>query len=47
VRVEAGAAVPFVRDTYEFTGPDGARHDVFRTAAAIPLGRLALEFRAP
>ena len=47
LRLEAGAAFPVARATYEFTAADGLPHDVFRTAAVVPLGRLGIEFRAP
>jgi hypothetical protein len=46
-RLEAGVGLPIARDSYEFTGSDGAPHVVFRTAPLVPLGRLAVEFRAP
>ncbi len=47
VRLEAGVGVPMGRDSYAFTGADGALHTLFRTAAVVPLGRFAIEFRAP
>jgi hypothetical protein len=47
VRVEAGLGLPIARNTYEFTDGAGAAHEVFRTAPLVPLGRLAVEFRAP
>jgi hypothetical protein len=47
VRLEAGLGVPVSRDSYVFTGADGIVRSLFRTAAVVPLGRLAVEFRAP
>ena len=47
LRLELGAALPVTRNAYQFTGADGAAHEVFRTAAVVPLGRLAVEFRSP
>jgi hypothetical protein len=47
LRLEGGLGVPISRDSYEFTDADGATHTVFKTAAVVPLGRLAVEFRAP
>jgi hypothetical protein len=44
---EAGAAVPFARDTYTFTQADGATDVVFQTAAVIPLLHARLEVRVP
>ena len=46
-RVELGAAIPAARDSYVFRGADGVPHEVFHTAAVIPLGRLGLEIRTP
>jgi hypothetical protein len=46
-RLEAGVGLPAGRDSYAFTGADGVARVVFRTAAVVPLGRLAIEFRAP
>ena len=47
VRIELGVAVPSSRDSYRFTGADGTVHEVFHSAAVIPLGRIGFEFRAP
>jgi hypothetical protein len=47
VRLEAGLGVPVSRDSYVFTGADSITRALFRTAAVVPLGRFALEFRAP
>jgi hypothetical protein len=47
VRLELGVGVPFARDSYRFIGANGVPREVFRTAAVVPLGRLAIEFRAP
>jgi hypothetical protein len=47
LRLEAGLGVPIARDSYVFTRPDGTHQPVFETAAVVPLGRLAVEFRAP
>lgn len=44
---EAGAAVPFARDTYSFTRADGSTDPVFQTAAVIPLLHARLEVRVP
>ena len=44
---EAGAAVPFARDTYSFTQADGSTDQVFQTAAVIPLLHARLEVRVP
>jgi hypothetical protein len=46
-RLEIGAGVPISRDSYQFTRADGLVQAVFRTADVVPLGRLAVEFRAP
>jgi len=43
VRLELGAAVPIARDSYDFTAADGTRHEVFRTAAAMPLARAGFD----
>jgi hypothetical protein len=47
LRLEGGLGVPISRDSYVFTRPDGTAQPVFETAALVPLGRLAVEFRAP
>jgi hypothetical protein len=46
-RFELGAAIPVARDSYVFRGLDGQPHEVFRTAAVVPLARLGLEIRTP
>ena len=46
-RLEVGVGLPIARDSYAFTGVDGVSHPVFRTAPLVPLGRFAVEFRAP
>ena len=47
LRLELGAALPFVRAGYEFTAADGLSHEVFETAPAVPLARVGVEFLAP
>lgn len=47
VRLEIGAGLPAVRDSYRFTPANGVAQLVFRTAPVVALGRLAVEFRAP
>lgn len=44
---EAGAAVPFARDTYSYTQAEGSTDQVFQTAAVIPLLHARLEVRVP
>ena len=44
---EAGAGVPFARDTYTFTQADGTTEPVFQTAAVIPVLHARLELRVP
>ncbi len=46
-RLELGVGLPIARDSYQFTDADGVVHGLFRTAALVPLARLAVEFRAP
>jgi hypothetical protein len=46
-RLELGAAIPVARDSYAFRGLDGLPHEVFHTAAVVPLARLGLEIRTP
>jgi hypothetical protein len=46
-RLGWGAGIPIVRDTYAFFESDGSRHDVFRTAVAVPMGELAIELQSP
>jgi hypothetical protein len=46
-RLELGLAVPVARDSYVFEDTAGARHEVFRTAAVVPLGRFGIEIRTP
>ena len=45
--VDLGAGVPLARDTYTYTQASGAVDEVFRTAAVIPFGHLAVEVRGP
>jgi hypothetical protein len=45
--VDLGAGVPLARDTYTYTQASGVVDDVFRTAAVIPFGHLAVEVRGP
>lgn len=45
--VEAGAAIPFARDTYTYTQADGTVHAVFETGAVIPIAHARLEIRVP
>ncbi len=47
VRIELGFGIPVFRDSYHFTDALGTVHQVFHTAAVIPLGRLGFEFQAP
>jgi hypothetical protein len=46
-RFELGAAVPVARDRYQYTQADGTVHQVFETAAVIPLGHVGVEVRVP
>jgi hypothetical protein len=45
--VDVGAGVPMARDSYSYTQGSGAVDDVFRTAAVVPFGHLAVEVRGP
>jgi hypothetical protein len=45
--LELEGAAPFSRDSYSFTQSDGSIHQVFRTAAIVPLGHARLEVRVP
>jgi hypothetical protein len=45
--IDLGAGVPVARDTYTYTQASGAVDEVFRTAAVVPFGHLALEVRGP
>ena len=45
--IDLGAGVPIARDTYTYTQAGGAVDEVFRTAAVIPFGHLAVEVRGP
>lgn len=47
VRLEVGAGLPIIRDSYAVTGADGVSSSVFRPAAVVPLGRFGIEFRVP
>jgi hypothetical protein len=44
---DVGAGVPLARDTYTYTQSSGGIDDVFRTAAVVPFGHLAVEVRGP
>jgi hypothetical protein len=45
--IDAGAGLPVARDTYTYSLASGTVEEVFRTAAIIPFGHLAVEVRGP